>query len=671
MAEETESSESSLTLKGLKYGFLNDVSDTGMEGSTDRRRSQGVDYLRSAINSNYQRRALEKIAVFTGIVVAVGEKISIAARNPDVILKQNAVNKNWFSNDEGDNVKVYKVYIPEIECRPAPASYRDPIIATYYDVYSSLGTGFFDKEPTVGSVVSVRFDNLNNFSGPRIIAFGETIAFLDDVDGNLQALFGGGGYGGGGGQWMGATMKNRGKGLGEFQKAFNRKPRIKCDTEPSEAQKQVAAALNIDVEVIMAIGAVESGGRSGPTLRFEPHLFHRDASSAEAAKVPFTAHSPPPTYSRVGKETKKPAFDHAYTVNKKAAIRSTSWGMYQVLGGHLLKKYGPDPDRALAAFYNDPDAVSYVLLQSWMEGSPKARKAAQEKDFVSFAGYYNGGGPGGGQSWMYGGSIAREYNSITCGRNVQVAPNPEDPQEPTPGSVLYLADSQHAAPYSFGGLLRKDLTKAGVPYIINMAKTGRGISAGGAGVISNSTLKNEFVARATKVKPKYAIVGLGGNDAGFSGDGSESTYKTKFLKPLVEALKGAGIEKIIWLGATKPSVPDKEPTGEQKYYKKPEELARRANIRRWQAGYLPSLGVTYINMEPLTQTRQTADGVHYTSGGYSGWYSAAKNGVLKGPIDQLVAGVKSDMAAAEVAAAEENTVQEEENAAPEENTAPA
>ena len=76
-------------------------------------------------------------------------------------------------------------------------------------------------------------------------------------------------------------------------------------------------------------------------------------------------------------------------------------------------------------------------------------------------------------------------------------------------------------------------------------------------------------------------------------------------------------------------------------------------------------------MESLTQTRQTADGVHYTSAGYSGWYNAAKNGVLKGPIDGLIAGVKSDMAAAESAAAEEGTVQEEENSAPQESTAPA
>tara|TARA_R110002110_G_scaffold36367_2_gene121350 strand:+ start:3517 stop:5532 length:2016 start_codon:yes stop_codon:yes gene_type:complete len=671
VAEENDSSESSLTLKGLKYGFLNDVSDTGMEGSTDRRRSQGVDYLRSAINSNYQRRALEKIAIFTGIVIAVGEKISIAARNPDVILAQNALDKSWLSNNDGETVKVYKVYIPEIECRPAPASYNDPIIATYYDVYSSLSTGFFKKEPTVGSVVSVRFDNLNNFSGPRIIAFGKTIAFLDDVDGNLASLFGGGGAAGGAGHWMGPTTKNRGKGTKQFADAFKKRSTLKCDAKPNQAQKDVAAALNIDVEVIMAIGAVESGGRSGPVLRFEPHLFHKKAPAGQRSQIPFTPHSPPPTFSRVGSETKKAAFDHAYKVNPKVAIESTSWGAYQVLGGHLLKKFGPDPARALAAYYDAPDDASYVLLQSWMEGSPKARSAAQQKDFVSFAGYYNGGGPGGGQSWKYGGAIAREYNAITCGKNLQVAPNPEDPQEPTPGAVLYLADSQHAAGYSFGGLLRKDLTKAGVPYIINMAKTGRGISAGAAGVISNSSLKNEFEARATKVKPKYAIVGLGGNDAGFSGGGSENDYKTKFLKPLVDSLKGAGIEKIIWLGATKPSVPDKEPTGEQKYYKKPEELARRANIRRWQAEYLPSLGVTYINMESLTQTRQTADGVHYTSAGYSGWYNAAKNGVLKGPIDGLIAGVKSDMAAAESAAAEEGTVQEEENSAPQESTAPA
>ena len=654
-----------LSLKGLKYGFLNDVSDTGMEGSTDRRRSGGVNYLRSAIKANYSRRALEKVNVFTGIVIAQGKKAPFASRNADSILKQHAMGK-WTdilpSLNNDDTVNVYKVYIPEIECRPAPGSYTDPIIATYYDVYNTLETGIFKKEPTIGSVVSVRFDNINNFSGARIVELGETIAFLDDIDGNLAAIFGGGA--GDGAQWMGRQQGTSGD-RSKFAKSFSKKPALKCGQEPPAKAVEVAKRLNIDIEVIQAIAQVESGGKKGIVMRFEAHLFHRNASATEKAKVPYTHPGPDVdgTYSRVKSESDVNAFNRAYAVNKKIAIQSTSFGAYQVLGQTLLDSFGPDPDRALQAYYDDPDGVAYILLEGWFKKAGGAvKKAAQEKDFVRFAQTYNGPL----QKWHYGGAIAREYNAVTCGKHVQIAANPEDPKEPTPGTVLYLGDSQHAAGYSFGGKLRADLKKQGVPYIINMAKDGRGVSAGQAGVISGDSLKNELSSRVAKVKPKYAIVGLGGNDAGFSGTGSENNYKTKFLKPLVQLLKDGGVEKIVWLGPTKPSVPDVKSASDQKYYKDPDSLAERSNIRRWQASYLPTLGVTYINMESLTQTRQTADGVHYTAAEYGNWYQAAKGGVLKGPIEQIVSGVKADMAAAEDAAVAENDVQEE-NTPPEES----
>jgi lysophospholipase L1-like esterase len=653
-----------LSLRGLKYGFLNDVSDTGMEGSTDRRRSGGVNYLRSAIKANYSRRALEKVNVFTGIVIAQGKKAPFASRNADSTLKQHAMGK-WTdvlpSLNNDDTVNVYKVYIPEIECRPAPGSYTDPIIATYYDVYNTLETGIFKKEPTIGSVVSVRFDNINNFTGARIVELGETIAFLDDIDGNLAAVFGGGA--GDGAQWMGRDPKMTSANRGTFAKSFNRKPGLKCGQEPPAKAVEVAKRLNIDIEVIQAIAQVESGGKKGVVMRFEAHLWHDKASAAAKAKVPYTHPGPDVKgrFSRVKSESDIGAFNRAFALNKKLAIQVTSFGAYQVLGQVLLDHYGPDPDRALQAYYDDPDNVAYVLLEGWFKTAGGAvKKAAQEKDFVRFARTYNGPS----QKWHYGGAIAREYNAVTCGKHLQIAANPEDPKEPTPGAVLYLGDSQHAAGYSFGGKLRADLKKQGVPYIINMTKDGRGVSAGQDGVISGNSLKNELSSRVAQVKPKYAIVGLGGNDAGTAGYGSENNYKTKYLKPLVQLLKDGGVEKIVWLGPTKPSVPDVKSAGDQKYYKEQDELARRSSIRRWQASYLPTLGVTYINMESLTQTRQTADGVHYTAAEYGNWYQAAKGGVLKGPIEQIVSGVKADMAAAEAAAVAENDVQEEEGDTP-------
>jgi hypothetical protein len=182
-----------LTLKGLKYGFLNDVSDTGMDNSTDRRRSNGTDFLRSAVQSNYSRKALEKVDVFTGIVCAVGEKMPICAQNANNVLAEYSSEWDPGQKEHTKNVPVYRVYIPEIECRPAPTSWADPVIATYYDVYTVIT---LKDTPEVGSVVTVRFDNINNFKGPRIIEVGKVIEFLNDVPGDLAGAFGGGAGGG-------------------------------------------------------------------------------------------------------------------------------------------------------------------------------------------------------------------------------------------------------------------------------------------------------------------------------------------------------------------------------------------------------------------------------------------------------------------------------------------
>ena len=438
MAEdEDKGSGSDLTLKGLKYGFLNNVSDTGMEGSTDRRRSNGTNYLRSAVNANYSRRALEKVDVFTGIVIAVGEKISIAASNPDIVLKQNAVNKGWFKPDGTENVPVYKVYIPEIECRPAPGSYSDPIIATYYDVYSALDQGLFETKPTIGSVVTVRFDNINNFAGARIIEQGEVIAFLNDIDGNLASVFGGG-----------------------------------------------------------ASGDPWSSPDGGGTLPAEP--------------------------------------------------------------------------------------------------SPR-----------------------------------RQRHQGCEGE----------------GAVIYIGDSQQAGAGTFGGKLRKYLKDQGVPLVIDFSESGRGLQ-GYKGILTKSDLKQQLESKLANAKPKYAIVGLGGNDAG-SNYRKPEVWKPKF-EELLQILKNGGVEKIIWIGVSKPLLPDPKlkNNGWGQYGKDPETQARRDTMRNTQKSVLASYPeVTYIDSKQYTQTLNTADGVHYTgTSAYTTWFNAAMAGDLKAPIDAMIQTVKTDCA---------------------------
>lgn len=178
-----------LKFSDLGYGFLNNCTDSGAGHSVDRRRANGTDYLKTAIQSVYQPSTMKGVGnTMTGIVMHHSKKQPTGARSKEETLsafaRTSMLKKGWKSvTDFFDDglVNVYKVYIPEIECRPAPLSFQDPVIFTYYDVYEAPGAIDKDQIP-LGSVVTVQFENLLNFKNPQITTCSEeAIAFEGDT----------------------------------------------------------------------------------------------------------------------------------------------------------------------------------------------------------------------------------------------------------------------------------------------------------------------------------------------------------------------------------------------------------------------------------------------------------------------------------------------------------
>lgn len=182
----------------------------------------------------------------------------------------------------------------------------------------------------------------------------------------------------------------------------------------------IAAAKSIPIDFVRAIRAVESGG-DPRAVRFEPHVFWRirkglpdDAtgpqiraalSQSDLNLVPYTPgntdwrtanHLPPCRISRAAScsaaETNEAAMNRAMAVSAVAGMQATSYGLFQVLGAHLLALYGNDPVRALAAFRADPTGVSEALLMRWLDANPRALAAARAKDVLGFVQRYNGCG---------------------------------------------------------------------------------------------------------------------------------------------------------------------------------------------------------------------------------------------------------------------------------------
>jgi hypothetical protein len=174
---------------------------------------------------------------------------------------------------------------------------------------------------------------------------------------------------------------------------------------PTAAQVEAANALGIPVEVIQTIEAVESGGRPS-AIRFEPHLFLRHKPSL-ALDIPFT--KGPRGFSVTRSETDQSAFEHAFELAPEAAVKSTSWGLYQVLGSHLIKAYG-DAQHGVDSFYADPLEASYKLLTSWFKSNKPALIAARKKDWPELVRRYNGPG----NVAAYSAALAREYKKVTA-----------------------------------------------------------------------------------------------------------------------------------------------------------------------------------------------------------------------------------------------------------------
>lgn len=175
--------------------------------------------------------------------------------------------------------------------------------------------------------------------------------------------------------------------------------------------QELAARAGIPLRILLAIRAVESGGRA-TAVRFEPHVFLRQTGDRFLAQIPYTPARG--AVSLTPSETNRSAFDRAFRLDPVAAVRATSWGLYQVLGGHLLSTQGGTPAQAVAAFDRDPSGVGEAMLVSWFAGNARARAAAQRGDIEVLAELYNG-------SLRWAASVRRALANIPEGAAVAAA----------------------------------------------------------------------------------------------------------------------------------------------------------------------------------------------------------------------------------------------------------
>lgn len=186
-------------------------------------------------------------------------------------------------------------------------------------------------------------------------------------------------------------------------RAESRTPLARADFQ------RVAASLGCEWEAVAAVAEVESGplggfGQDGrPIILFERHLFSRHTNSRFDASHPGVSSRTPGGYPP-SQSARWDQLAQAYALDNEAALKSASWGRFQVLGQNY-----PNGGHANAhAFVSSMARSEQGQLQSFVD-FVRANGLADElqrKDWVGFASRYNG--PGYAQ-FQYDTKMAQAY----------------------------------------------------------------------------------------------------------------------------------------------------------------------------------------------------------------------------------------------------------------------
>jgi hypothetical protein len=156
-----------IKLEDLPFGTLNSLSD-GSGPSTDRRRTDPLEFLRLSTEAAYGKNTLRNKDTFNGIVMASRVISYPSYKNKTALFEELLVGTDEEEGPSDYNTYAYKVYIPEIEPRCIPKGTGDPILVTYPDVYSDITDG--KSAIPNGTLVSVKYDDVENLFNPRIVA---------------------------------------------------------------------------------------------------------------------------------------------------------------------------------------------------------------------------------------------------------------------------------------------------------------------------------------------------------------------------------------------------------------------------------------------------------------------------------------------------------------------
>ena len=155
-----------------------------------------------------------------------------------------------------------------------------------------------------------------------------------------------------------------------------------------------AAALGVDVATIKAVAEVETAGNAfdamgRPRILFERHYFHRLTAGRYDKKHGHISARQSGGYGKFSVQYAK--LEEAYALDPDAALRSASWGRFQIMGNNHRAAGFATVDGFVAAMMRS-EAAQLNAFVSFVAGDKAMLSALRQQDWAAFAKAYNGAG---------------------------------------------------------------------------------------------------------------------------------------------------------------------------------------------------------------------------------------------------------------------------------------
>lgn len=159
-----------------------------------------------------------------------------------------------------------------------------------------------------------------------------------------------------------------------------------------EAIAKAAKRLGVDTSSVKAIIAVESPKgaflESGePPILFERHKFSKHTNGRFDAKYPDISNPQWGGYGKASEQHKR--LQKAAALDRPAALKSASWGAFQILGENFAQAGFPDIQSFVNAMYESEEAQLDAFVE-FIRNDARLLKALRTKAWADFARVYNG-----------------------------------------------------------------------------------------------------------------------------------------------------------------------------------------------------------------------------------------------------------------------------------------